>query len=192
MKKILIIAGHPYAGSYSHALAQAYRQGAEAAGAQVAWLDLAAASFDPVLRHGYQQRQPWEPALEAAWAQIVAADHLVWVFPLWWYGLPALVKGFIDRVFLPGKAFNYLPNRPLPEPLLRGKSARLIVTADSPYWYYAWFIGAPLRSQFKRGTLGFCGVRPIHLTYLAPMRGASPAFLAKGLAKVEALGHELR
>ena len=85
---------------------------------------------------GYAQIQPLEPDLLDAQASITWAQHLVWVYPIWWGGLPALLKGFLDRIFLPGFAFKYRPNSALWDRLLTGRSAELLVTMDSPPWYY--------------------------------------------------------
>ncbi|MEL6536329.1 MAG: NAD(P)H-dependent oxidoreductase [Bacteroidota bacterium] len=133
MKKVLIINGHPNPESYNYALAEAYRKGALKAQVEIETLNLAELDFNPNLQYGYQKRTPWEPDLEAAVEKIKAADHLVWVFPMWWYGYPALMKGFVDRTFLPGVTFAYQEGKPLPKKLLKGKTARLIITADTPH-----------------------------------------------------------
>ena len=65
--------------------------------------------------------QPLEPDLEAAAAAITAAHHVAWFFPCWWNAPPALVKGFIDRVFTPGFAFRYTAESALPQKLLAGR-----------------------------------------------------------------------
>lgn len=106
MKRILIIQGNPHPGSYCSALATAYQQAALSAGHEAQLIHLHDLNFELNLRHGYRQRTPWEPDLETTWAAIQAADHLVWVYPTWWGGMPALLKGFIDRVFLPGKPLS--------------------------------------------------------------------------------------
>jgi putative NADPH-quinone reductase len=61
---------------------------------------------------------------------------LVWIHPVWWGGLPAITKGFIDRLFLPGMAYKYRDNSILWDKLLKGKTARIITTLDQPGWYY--------------------------------------------------------
>ena len=120
-QRILVILGHPSADSLSAALAQSYKEGAQAAGAQVRLLDLGALAFDPILRAGYRGEQALEPDLQAAQAQITWAEHLVWVYPTWWGAMPALLKGFIDRVFLPGFAFKYRQGSSLWDRLLAGR-----------------------------------------------------------------------
>jgi len=191
MKNVLIINGHPNPDSYNYALSEAYQKGAQQSTAKISLLNLADLDFDLNLQYGYQKEMPQEADLQMATKQIQAADHLVWVFPLWWYGYPALMKGFIDRVFLSGVAFQYQPNKIMPQKLLKGKTARIIMTADTPYWYYRWAMKRSATQQLKKGTLEFSGISPVKLTYIGPIRNASVSFLEKNLAKVERLGQAL-
>lgn len=187
MKQILIINGHPNPNSYVKALAEAYYTGAQASQYQVELLHLNQLDFDPNLQQGYQAQQALEADLAQAIEQLKAADHLVWCFPMWWYSYPALMKGFIDRTFLPNIAFKYT-NKPFPEQLFKGKTARLVITADSPKWYNKWVMGQPVIKQLKKGTLGFCGIHPVKTTYIAPIRKSSEAFRVKRLQQLEQLG----
>ncbi|MCI4671900.1 MAG: NAD(P)H-dependent oxidoreductase [Bacteroidia bacterium] len=192
MKKILIINGHPDTVSFNYALSEAYRQGAESSGAGISQINIAELDFDPNLKNGYRQRMDLEKDLLEAIEKIKAAEHLVWVFPMWWYGLPALMKGFIDRTFLPGITFAYQEGKPLPKKLLAGKTARIIVTADTPAWYSSLFMRNPAINQLKRGILQFCGIKPVKLTYLAMLRGSSPEVRNRWLAQIHELGRKLR
>lgn len=192
MKKVLIINGHPDPESFNYALSEAYQKGALEAKALISVLNLAALSFNPNLANGYRRETPLEPDLQYAISELQKADHLVWIFPVWWYGYPALMKGFIDRVFLPGIAFKYHPGKMIPEKLLKGKSARIIITADTPYWYYRWVLKSPATQQLKKGTLEFSGISPVKVTYIGPIRNASSSFLTKHLQKVEGLGRQLK
>src|SRR5690554_2177989 len=109
-KKILIINGHPNETSFNFGLAKAYRKGAEESGAEIKEIVISKLQFNPNLQFGYQKRMDLESDLIDSWEKIKWADHLVWVHPVWWGGLPALTKGFIDRVLLPGLAFQYREN----------------------------------------------------------------------------------
>ncbi|VVV02583.1 NAD(P)H-dependent oxidoreductase [Mesonia oceanica] len=135
MKQILIINGHPDKKSFNYALAEAYKNGAAKSKAKISQIDIADLNFNPNLKFGYRQRTPLEPDLIEAIEKIKKATHLVWVFPMWWYSYPALMKGFIDRSFLPGITFEPVKGKALPKKLLKGKTARLIITADTPKWY---------------------------------------------------------
>lgn len=192
MKRVLLINGHPDPESFNYALAEAYETGAASAEVSISRIDLAALDFDPILRYGYRQRTELEPDLLDAIEQLKQADHIVWIFPIWWYGLPALMKGFIDRTFLPGITFQYIEGKSLPQQLLTGKSARLIITADTPRWYDFLVMKRPAIHQFKQGTLQFCGIKPVKVTYIAPIRQSTPAFRSNWLQKVTALGEKVR
>ncbi|GAB4252948.1 MAG: NAD(P)H-dependent oxidoreductase [Ekhidna sp.] len=187
-KKVLVINGHPDKESFNYALSEAYLEGIKDLDVQVELLNIADLDFNLNLKYGYRKISELEPDLLEAIDKIKQADHMVWILPMWWYGMPALMKGFIDRVFLPGFFFKYQKGNPFPKKLLKGKTARLIITADTVRWYDRWFMGSPLINQFKKGTLEFCGVKPVKVTYIAPIKDSSAAFRAKWLDKVKKLG----
>lgn len=191
MKKILIINGHPEKSSYNYALSESYIDGAKSNNAEISTINIAELNFNMNLQHGYQKRTELEPDLLTAIDKIKAADHIVWLFPMWWYSCPAIMKGFIDRTFLPGITFQPVEGKPLPDKLLKGKSARLIITADSPSWFNTLFMGKPAINQIKKGTLEFCGVSPVKVTYIAPIANSTEAFRKKHLLKVRELGLKL-
>lgn len=192
MKTILIINGHPNPDSFNHALAAAYRKGVESTGVRVETLDIQSLQFDSSLHYGFQKRMELEPDLLRAQELILKADHLVWIHPVWWGGLPAVTKGFIDRTFLPGFAFKYRPDSVWWDKLLKGKTARIITTLDQPGWFYRLMYGRPSVNQLKRSTLQFCGIKPVALTYIGPIRGSSPEKRAQMLQKAEKLGQKDR
>lgn len=185
MQRILLLIGHPGSDRYTHALAERYTVGARAAGADVEVLDLATLAFDPNLR---TDEDALEPDLERASRSILAADHLAFFFPMWWAGPPALLKGFVDRVLLPGFAFRYPPGSAIPEGLLRGRSARVVVTMDSPGWYYRLARRRSLHHAFSGGTLKFCGIGPIRETTVTSLRALSEPKRLRWLDRLEAQG----
>jgi len=188
-KRILVILGTPKSGSLCHALSDAYAQGARSEGHVVRLLKLGELEFDPVLRDGYDQSQNLEPDLLEAQRQIHWAEHLVFVYPVWWGGFPALLKGFFDRAFLPGFAFKYRSGRSqLWDKLLSGRTADLLVTLDTPRWYFRWIYGAPAHRQMVRTTLGFCGVKTRRLSEFAPVRPSSEEQRQSWLRRAELLG----
>lgn len=190
--RILMINGHPNPDSFNAALAQAYAKGAIASGAVVEVLHLYELQFDLNLKYGYRQRTEWEPDLTRAWEQVQQADHLVWVHPVWWGGLPALLKGFIDRIFLPGKAFKYRENSVWWDKLLKGKTAHIITTLDQPGWYYWLRFGRPSVNQLKRSTLEFCGVKPVKVSYFGIIKTSKEDHRSQWLRKAERLGSLLK
>lgn len=190
-KKILIINGHPNKDAFNFGIAAAYKKGAEDSGAEVQEIVIADLVFNPNLKYGYQQRTEWEPDLIASWEKIKWADHLVWVHPVWWGGLPAIAKGFIDRVFLPGFAFQYREKSIQWDKLLKGKTAHIITTLDQPGWYYRLFFGRPSVNQLKKSTLTFCGISPVKVTYIGIIKTATEKTREKWLAKVLKQGSRL-
>jgi len=168
-KRVLVILGHPSTDSFCAALAERYVETAIGAGQDVRVLHLAALCFDPVLHEGYKQIQPLEPDLLKAQADITWAEHLVLVFPVWWGGVPALLKGFLDRILLPGFAFSYRKGKAFPEKLLLGRSAYLLVTMDTPPWYYKWVYRMPALHQMRKTTLAFCGIKPVATLTFGPI-----------------------
>ncbi|MFH7018784.1 NAD(P)H-dependent oxidoreductase [Flavobacterium sp. FlaQc-47] len=188
MKNILIINGHPNPSSFNFAIAETYLKGAIASGAKVETITIASLKFNPNLQFGYQKRTELEPDLLESWEKIKKADHLVWIHPVWWGGLPAITKGFIDRLFLPGMAFQYRQNSVWWDKLLKGKTAHIITTLDQPSWYYRFFYGRPSVNQLKKSTLEFCGVKPVKVTYIGIIKGSDNAQKEKWLEKVYDFG----
>lgn len=188
MKKILIINGHPDKKSFCFALAASYKKGADSAGAECKLVNLIDLNFNPILASGYREVSALEPDLLKMQQEILAAEHLVLVYPNWWATMPALLKGFIDRVFLPNFAFKYRENSPFWDKLLKGKSARLIVTMDTPKWYY-WLINRNSgHNAMKIGVLEFCGINPVKITVFAPIKSSDETKRKKWLEETEKLG----
>ncbi|MDH1262613.1 MULTISPECIES: NAD(P)H-dependent oxidoreductase [unclassified Pseudomonas] len=187
-KRILMVFGTPKGNSLCHALGESYAHGARSEGHVVRQLKLGEMTFDPILRDGYDQSQNLEPDLLEAQRQIHWAEHLVFVYPVWWGGIPALLKGFFDRTFLPGFAFKYRNRSQLWDKLLSGKTADLLVTLDTPPWYFRWIYGAPAHRQMTRTILGFCGIKTRRLAEFGPVRPSSEAQRQSWLRRAETLG----
>ena len=187
-KNILIINGHPNPESFISALAESYSEGAKENFNKVSLLNLSALNFNINLKYGYQKRTELEPDLLDAIKKIKTADHIVWLFPTWWYGYPALMKGFIDRTFLPGIMFDFEPGKTMQKKLLKGKSAHIIVTADTPLWYNKLVMKNPAVNQLKKGTLQFCGISPVKVSYIAPIKNSSDTYRKKWLSKIRSYG----
>ncbi|WP_337966472.1 NAD(P)H-dependent oxidoreductase [uncultured Flavobacterium sp.] len=188
MKKILIINGHPNPSSFNFGIAESYLKGAIASGSEVDTITIADLKFNPNLQFGYQKRTELEPDLVESWQKIKKADHLVWIHPIWWGGLPAITKGFIDRLFLPGMAFEHRENSVWWDKLLKGKTAHIITTLDQPSWYYKLIYGNPSVNQLKKTTLEFCGVKPVKVSYIGIIKTSDDFQKEKWLQKVYDFG----
>jgi putative NADPH-quinone reductase len=189
-KKILIINGHPNPESLNAAFAEAYKRGALQSDAEVQQINIAELHFNPNLEFGYQKRSELEPDLLNAWEKIKWADHLVWLHPVWWGGCPAIMKGFIDRLFLPAFAFQYRENSIFWDKLLTGKTAHIITTLDQPSWYYRFVYARPSVNQLKNCTLKFCGISPVKVSYFCMIKTADDKKRKQWIAEVETLGRK--
>lgn len=166
-KKIFIIIGNPDANALTGRVARWYARGANLAGHTVRMLDLADAKFDPILHRGYNKEQVLEPVLIAAQEDITWAEHIVIVYPNWWGSMPALLKGFFDRVLLPEFAFSYDKEKLSSKGLLTGKTGRIILLMR--------IAGEEYRKKYpetgetvKHSILEFCGVHPVHMSEIGP------------------------
>jgi len=166
-KRILIILGHPALErqSFSEALADAYQNGAQGTGHEVQLVNIARLNFDPILHEGYQGNQPPELDILGAQQKILWAEHLVFIYPMWGYMIPALLKGFFERTFTQGFAYTVKSSNPLKSGLLSGKSARIIQTMGMPGIVYRLLYQAH-GAKALRDMLKFCGIAPIRISYL--------------------------
>jgi putative NADPH-quinone reductase len=187
-KSILVINGNPKPASLSQALAERYAQGAEQAGHRVQIIQLRELKFLLSLDQGYQGQQALEPDLQGLQQALLAAEHVVWAYPVWWGSVPALLKGALDRVLLPGFAFRYHPGKAIPEKLLKGRTARLLVCMDTPPWYFRWFQGAPAHRMMRKTVLEFCGIKPVRISEFGPVLQSSQAQRETWLDRAARLG----
>ena len=186
---VTLLTAHPVADSFCSTLAAAWSSGARAAGATVHHFDATALRFDPVVRGAHVTPADDEPDLAKVRAAVEVSQHVTWLFPTWWVGLPAAMKGLVDRLLLPGWAFKY-EGGALPRGLMAGRSTRYVTTMDSPRpWYWLAHHDA-FGGSFGRGTLRYVGFSKVERTVLYGVRGMSPAVRAKWTARLEALGRE--
>ncbi len=191
-KKILIIDAHPNQNSFCSALAESYAKGAQSSDFEVQKLSLRNLKFEMNLRDGYRKIQELEPDLIEAQNKIKWCEHLVIVYPIWWGAMPALLKGFLDRCWLPGFAFKYHDKDIFWDRLLAGRSARIIVTSDAPTLYnLIMHFNAPVRIM-KNMILGFCGFKPVRTTAIGSVKTLSEMKRRKVLDEVLALGQKGR
>ncbi|WGV61509.1 NAD(P)H-dependent oxidoreductase [Brevibacillus brevis] len=188
---ILVIIGHPDPESYCSALAHAYMKGAAGKAAQIRTIDLSQIAFDPNLKYGYRKRTELEDDLKEAQDLIRWADHLVIVYPIWWGTMPAILKGFFDRVLLSGFAYKYREGSSLWDKLLTGKTAHVIVTMDTPSWYNRLIYWQAGHLVMKRNILKFCGIKPVKITEISGVNASAEEKRKMWLEKVKQLGERL-
>lgn len=188
MKKILVINGHPDPAPerLSSALATAYHQGAEASGHTVRRIDIGTTHF-PILRKAaeFADKSTDQPIVEAQ-AAFLEADHLVFIFPLWLGGPPALLKAFLEQM---ARGQFLLRERKGGFPLgaLKGRSASVIVTMGTPPLIYRTIFGARGIKAFNQGILRLAGLSPVRATYFGGS-DLSPANCEKVIANVHRMG----
>lgn len=171
MKRICIIQGHPTPGGghFCHALADAYAEGATAAGHQVKTIAVAEIDF-PLLR----SKQDWDsgetpPAIASAQQAIGWSEHLVVIHPLWVGMMPALLKGFIEQTFRPGFAMRTSATGGWTK-LLTGRAARVVVTMGMPALVYRWYFGAHALKSLAQN-LALIGIKPCRHTLIGMIEG---------------------
>ena len=181
-----LVTSHPDPQSFSRSLANAYARGATTRGLTIRQFDATELRFDPVLRGAHTSPMHDEPDLAGVRLAVDKSAHVAWFFPTWWAGLPAALKGLVDRLFLPKVSYVYEGG--LPRGLLKGRSSRYVSTMDSPaLWYWLAHQDA-LGGSFGRGTLQFVGFGPVERTLVHGVRTLSEDARGSWLQRVENLG----
>jgi len=192
MSKVMIVVGHPQRTTFCEALGRAYARGATAAGHDAKLFILSEMNFDAILRDGYRREQPLEPDLRSAYETLATCDHVVLIFPLWCGDMPAILKGFIERVLQPDLLAIQGSHDKASWSILKGKSAHIIMTMGMPGWFYRWYYGAHALKLLKRNILHFTGVTPVRSTVYGMVVGVGEETRKQWLREVEALGHQAR
>jgi NAD(P)H dehydrogenase (quinone) len=191
--RALVVYCHPVPDSFCAAVRDAAVETLTARGAEVRLVDLYAERFDPVMpeaeRRTYNDRAPVDPKLAPHIENLRWADSILCIYPTWWYGMPAMMKGWFDRVWALDVVFK-LDRRGLVQPLLRHvKRIGVITTCGAPLWWTV-LIGQPGRKTILRGMRANCA-RFCKTLYLAHYRmdastqNSRTAFLMKVRMRVE-------
>jgi len=193
-KRILIIDGHPdpAAQRFNHAIVSAYREEAIGAGHEVRSVALADLSFPLVHTKAEFDCIATCASVTSLQADILWCDHIVIVYPLWLGSMPALLKGLFEQIFRPSFAFAQTTYRDRPKGILRGKSARVIVTMGMPAPVYRWYFGAHSLKSLEHNILAFCGIGPIRSSVIGSVGIASTAHHRRWIARIRELGRDAR
>jgi len=167
IRKVCIIQGHPHGTGrhLCHSLADAYGAGAKSAGAKVSWIDVGAMDV-PMLRNPADFMTPPGAAFLAAQEAVKACDHLVVVYPIWLGAMPAVLKAFFEQLCRSNFAITTGGMKQWPQQMLKGKSARVIVTMGMPAAAYRLLYGAHGVKGFESSILAMAGIRPIRETLI--------------------------
>ena len=187
-KKIFIFLGHPNNDTLNGAMAEAYAKGAREAGHEVRITKIGDMKFDPILHKGYKVIQAYEPDLVKFQEDVKWSEHFVTFYPVWWSDMPALMKGLIDRAWMPGFAFNMRKGLiPGWYRRLKGRSARVVVTSDQ-HQFILWFLFGGNINNYIRGVLRFSGFAPVRKHWFCGLSKMSEEKGKRIIAKMERLG----
>ena len=191
-KRIAIIQGHPDRAPerFCRQFAKTYTKAARESGHAVNTIDVAALNFS-LLRSQHDYETGAAPTtLRRSQEIIKAANHLVIIFPLWLGDMPALLKGFLEQTLRPGFAYTGAMDRGRFRKLLKGKSARIVVTMGMPAVAYRLYFGAHGLKNLRRNILGFCGVGPIRDSVIGLIEQKNPRARSRWLARAQAFGRK--
>lgn len=192
-KKIFILLGHSDKSGICGGLADAYERGAREAGHAVERMNIGEMQFDPILHKGYRERQELEPDLARFCRLVRDSDHFVILYPVWWVGMPAILKGLFDRAWLPGSAFRYIKTKAGQRTifwhrLFRGKTARIIMTSGTAPLIVR-FLPGNVNAQLRWGILWFAGFK-VRTTWFGPAENTSEPTKTRWFHCVKQLGRK--
>lgn len=182
MKNILIITAHPSSRGFTHKIAATFKEVSESKGDSVEILDL----YKPENRQEFLdfeniKEMPEDPSVVRMQEKITWANELVFVFPLWWYGEPAIMKNFWDKNFTARFAYRYIDGKPVG--LFKGKTGRVFFTSDGS-WFYQWLLLNPVKHIWWLTRFGLCGIKLKSFTVFGSMFKRDDAAREKLLVKV--------
>ncbi len=191
--KTLIITAHPSSKGFTHQIADAYRKGRESKGHSVEIIDL----YKTDLKQGYMHFEEKsdmaapDPVRDIFQAKIAEASDVVFVHPMWWLSMPAIMKNFLDINLAPRFAYRYVPRlRPWPIGLLKGRTASVFISCDGPNWLY-WLMGRPFDLIWRFAVLGYCGFKVKHIKVFDRKLFSSEERRQRFLEKVEKLASRI-
>lgn len=185
-KRILVLAANPNKTSFTNFLATTYAKAAKKNN-EVRLLVISDMIFNLDLSAGYTEVPALEDSLKDFQASLQWCEHLVIFTPLWWGSVPAKLKGLIDRTLLPGFAFQYEKGKSIPKKLLSGRTAHIVMTMDTPPWYYFLIQGAPAIKQLKTATLEFVGFNSVKSKMIGPIISSTQADRSQWINDIQML-----
>lgn len=191
--QVLVIYAHPNHESFNDAICRQVVERFKQNGTGYHLIDLYAENFNPVLIFNHQRRRSdmkTDPATSRYRQLIGEADHLIFIYPIWWSGMPAILKGFIDRVLASGFAYTY--QGPYPHGLLKNKTAAFIYTMDAPAFYARFFRRNIEWRAIKGPIFHFCGIRPVRRFVFYDVRKSDDKKRGKFLVQVDRYAAAIR
>lgn len=199
---IMIVFDHPYGSgaseniphqrSYSAALLAAVTRGLHAGGHTVDLVDLHEDGFNPIMSAAdltsWRKKESIDPLIADYQQRLMLADHLIFIFPIWWEGMPALMKGFLDKVFAKEIVYSEpTPGRPFKCLLPHLKGVSLLTVMATPTYIYRWLFGNPITKMVFRGTFRKMGIHSLKWYNYSGMEKRTLAQRQTRLEKTEKL-----
>lgn len=163
--KVVIVFNHPYDGSFCNAILSAVTKGLQSARHEVDVIHLDKDNFNPIMTSAdlkaFRDKMPVDPKVMEYDNRIKTADHLVFIFPIWWELMPALMKGFVDKVIFPGVAYDYKDaSNTFMKPLWKKlNGVTMITTMNTPNWAYWLLFGNAIKKAMFLGTFWKMGYK---------------------------------
>ena len=187
-KRIFVWVAHPKADSLCEGMADAYQAAVAGSGAEVRRMNLSDMSFDMNFE-GYGESAPMlEPDLMEWQENVRWADHLLFVHPYWWGSMPTKAKAVLGRALTPGFGFTYHRKGVNWDKLLKGKTADVMITSDTPPLLDTILYRKPGRRVMKNQILGFCGVQTKNVVQFGSVKTASPEKISSWIERAGRLG----
>ncbi|MBK0369839.1 NAD(P)H-dependent oxidoreductase [Flavobacterium agrisoli] len=163
--KVVIVFNHPYEGSFCNAILESVSNGLMKAKHTIELIHLDKDNFNPAMTaadlKGFRDKKPVDPKVIEYSNKIKNADHIVFIFPIWWELMPAMTKGFIDKVIFPGVAYDYTnESNTRMKPLWNNiQGVTMITTMNTPNWLYWLLFGNAIKKAMMLGTFWKIGFK---------------------------------
>lgn len=188
--RVAVIFNHPYEGSFCNAILESVSTGLKKGNHELDLFHLDRDRFDPVMTvedlKAFVDRRPLDPMVIEYTERLKKADHLVFIFPIWWELMPALTKGFIDRVIFPGVAYDHaVTGRGMVPKLTNLKGVTMITTMNTPAVLYRLVFGNAVRKALLVGTFWKLGYKNLKWINLTMVKSTTPARRQRWLLNLE-------
>jgi putative NADPH-quinone reductase len=185
----MIVYAHPYDKSYNRAIRDATVKGLGKAAHEIDLVDLYKDKFNPVLSvedlEAALRKQSFDPVVIDYQRRIEKVQHIIFIAPIWFESVPAIMKGFLDRVFTHGWAYEKVEGKGVPKGNLTHLSATVISTLGSPKFVYRLFYNNALKGVLINGTLKCCGVKKVKWFMLDKIQETTEERRKQFLSKIE-------
>jgi NAD(P)H dehydrogenase (quinone) len=186
---VVIIFNHPFEGSYCNAVLESAIEGLKKANHSVDLIHLDKEGFNPVMTSedlkGFKESKAVDPKVIEYKGRLENAGHLVFIFPIWWELMPAMTKGFIDKVIFPGVAYNYTKKGFMRKRFTKINGITLITTMNTPSLFYHIFFGNAVKKAFMLSTFAKIGYRNRKWIKLSMVKFVSDGKRKKWLSDIE-------